>query len=175
MCPLGERCSKVNRSRWPKSSTKSIVPVGNMCLYAHHYSELEFPETMMTKISALNQMKSKLSKNAETDEAAAKKPFRPANTFKDCSGCGKCQYCNFLKNSAEEQRKLLEKYSKNIHQNEDKNMTTFIDEMRDLKKKLNLDDNYFKKFGMLKKAAVLLFYNRENDAFDEIAKAVKIA
>lgn len=54
-------------------------------------------------------------------------------------------------------------------------MTTFIDEMRDLKKKLNLDDNYFKKFGMLKKAAVLLFHNRENDAFDEIAKAVKIA
>jgi len=53
--------------------------------------------------------------------------------------------------------------------------TTYIEEMRDLKKKMNLDDNYFKKFGMLKKAAVLLFYERENEALDEIAKAVEIA
>jgi hypothetical protein len=57
---------------------------------------------------------------------------------------------------------------------EDKHTTEYIEEMRDLKKKLNIDDNYCKKFGMLKKAAVLLHYERENDALDEIAKAVKI-
>jgi hypothetical protein len=33
-------------------------------------------------------------------------------------------------------------------------------------------DNFYKKFGILKKASVLLFYGRTNDAFDEIAKAV---
>lgn len=33
---------------------------------------------------------------------------------------------------------------------------------------------YVKKFGILKKASVLLFYGRINDAFDEIAKAANI-
>ena len=33
---------------------------------------------------------------------------------------------------------------------------------------------FAKKFGILKKASVLIYYNRANDAFDEIAKAVQI-
>ncbi len=32
-------------------------------------------------------------------------------------------------------------------------------------------NNYIVKFGILKKASVLLFFERVNDAFDEIAKA----
>lgn len=43
-----------------------------------------------------------------------------------------------------------------------------------IRKSLNLDDNYTRKFGLLKKACVLFFYGRYNDAFDEIAKAAKI-
>lgn len=39
---------------------------------------------------------------------------------------------------------------------------------------LNLDENYNRKFGLLKKSCVLFFYGRYNDSFDEIAKAVKI-
>lgn len=39
---------------------------------------------------------------------------------------------------------------------------------------LDLDNNYAKKFGHLKKACVLFFYGRYNDSFDEIAKAAKI-
>lgn len=35
-------------------------------------------------------------------------------------------------------------------------------------------DDFAKKFGILKKASVLLYYGRANDAFDEIAKAAKI-
>jgi hypothetical protein len=58
---------------------------------------------------------------------------------------------------------------------EDQETKDYIEEMRKVKAEMKLDDNYFKKFGMLKKAAVLLFYERENEAMDEIAKAVEIA
>lgn len=44
--------------------------------------------------------------------------------------------------------------------------------MKAIQEKLNIDDNYCKKFGLLKKASVLRYYGRENEAFNEIAKAV---
>ena len=46
--------------------------------------------------------------------------------------------------------------------------------MSTINKALDLDNNYTKKFGLFKKACVLFFYGRYNDAFEEIAKAVKI-
>lgn len=46
--------------------------------------------------------------------------------------------------------------------------------MTDVMKKLDLDNNYTLKFGLLKKACVLHFYGRFNDAFDQIAKAAEI-
>jgi hypothetical protein len=52
MCPLGDNCPKVRKSRWPNSSIKSVTNFGAMCPYAHHLMELEFPETLKTKISA---------------------------------------------------------------------------------------------------------------------------
>ena len=39
---------------------------------------------------------------------------------------------------------------------------------------MQVDENYCKKFGLLKKAAVLSYYDRVNEAFNEIAKAVAI-
>jgi hypothetical protein len=47
-------------------------------------------------------------------------------------------------------------------------------EMSKVRTELNLDANYTKKFGLLKKACVLFFYGRFNDSFDVIAKAAKI-
>ena len=41
-------------------------------------------------------------------------------------------------------------------------------------KKKEVDDNYYVKFGHLKKAAVLKFYGRNNDAYKEIIKAGEI-
>jgi hypothetical protein len=52
MCPLGDSCPKVKKSRWPNSSIKSVTNFGALCPYAHHLMELEFPETLVTKISA---------------------------------------------------------------------------------------------------------------------------
>jgi hypothetical protein len=47
-------------------------------------------------------------------------------------------------------------------------------EMKELQKTFAFDDNYWKKFGHLKKASVLSYYGRENDAHTEIVKACKI-
>ncbi len=49
-------------------------------------------------------------------------------------------------------------------------------ELIDERKKNNDNQRnmFAKKFGILKKASVLLFYGRANDAFDEIAKAAQI-
>ena len=47
-------------------------------------------------------------------------------------------------------------------------------EMKQIMTALDLDNNYTKKFGFLKKACVLFFYGRMNDSFDEVAKAAKI-
>lgn len=48
--------------------------------------------------------------------------------------------------------------------------------MRKLEKEFvgNFDENYWKKFGHLKKASVLSYYGRENDAHTEVAKACAI-
>lgn len=46
--------------------------------------------------------------------------------------------------------------------------------MAEIMKDLNLDENYTKKFGLLKKACVLFFYGRYNDAFDQVAVAAQI-
>lgn len=47
-------------------------------------------------------------------------------------------------------------------------------EMHQIMKLLDLDNQYTIKFGLLKKACVLYFYGRYNDAFDQVAKAAKI-
>lgn len=46
--------------------------------------------------------------------------------------------------------------------------------MSQIMKLLDLDNNFTIKFGLLKKACVLFFYGRYNDAFDEVAKSAKI-
>ncbi len=124
-------------------------------------------------------MKKKISKAAENEAKSGKDKFKPASYLKECLGCLNCNYCNFRRKNfvlkKEEQVALNEKYLKQMKKAEDPETTKYIDDMRELKKKLNLDDNYFKKFGMLKKANALLYYGRENEALDEIAKAVEIA
>lgn len=70
MCPLGDQCPKDNRARWPKSGTKTVTPFGEKCLYAHHYNELEFPETINTKISAINTMKKNIGSTTENEAKA---------------------------------------------------------------------------------------------------------
>lgn len=79
----------------------------------------------------------------------------------------------------EESKKFNDKSRKNslmrsIERRETKEFKENNKEMHSIMKALDLDNNYTKKFGLLKKACVLHFYGRYNDAFDELAKAVKI-
>ena len=57
---------------------------------------------------------------------------------------------------------------------EDQETLKYLAEMATIKKELNLDDNFCKKFGLLKKASVLALFGREKDAKYEIAKAATI-
>jgi hypothetical protein len=175
MCPLGAQCPKDNRQRWPASSTKTVTPFGRNCLYAHHYHELEFPETLNSKIEAIENMKVTAQKKAAAENFM---PFRPAALLKDCAGCNNCNSCKAKHDNDKKEKEAHEnkkKYLATMKKAEDPETTKYIDEMRDVKKSMNLDDNYFKKFGLLKKATVLLYYERVNEAMDEIAKAVQIA
>ena len=52
--------------------------------------------------------------------------------------------------------------------------TTYLADMQRINKDLNLDENYWKKFGLLKKASVLASYGRYKDAKKEIASACEI-
>lgn len=48
------------------------------------------------------------------------------------------------------------------------------EDMSVVRKQLDLDNKFTKKFGLFKKSCVLFFYGRYNDAFDVIAKAANI-
>ena len=63
---------------------------------------------------------------------------------------------------------------RSMERREGKDIKTERSEMSKIRTELNLDENFTKKFGLLKKACVLYFYGRYNDAFDEVAKAAKI-
>ena len=57
---------------------------------------------------------------------------------------------------------------------ESKEQINYLKEMGTIKKELNLDELYCKKFGLLKKASVLAYYRRMKDAKLEISKAAAI-
>lgn len=76
------------------------------------------------------------------------------------------------KKYADKQRK--ESLMRSIERKQSVDIKRERNEMSTIRKELNLDENYTKKFGLMKKACVLGFYGRYNDAFDEIAKAAKI-
>lgn len=52
MCPLKERCSKVQNHRWPISNIKTVKKFGENCPFAHHPMELNFPESIVSKLAS---------------------------------------------------------------------------------------------------------------------------
>lgn len=52
MCPLGEKCPKLKRNRWPTSATRSVTKFGEKCYYAHHAMEIAFPEQLDVMLSS---------------------------------------------------------------------------------------------------------------------------
>lgn len=149
MCPLKNKCSKVRFQRWPSSNIKSFSKFGKECPYAHHPMELQFPQTLTTRINASDFKK--LNPN---------KPIYTGPLY-DCGGCSRCNLCKYKLMS----QQLMNRPKSAVRSER-------IDER---KKEIDKNDRqFFQKFGMLKKASVLLFYGRVNDSFDEIAKAAQI-
>lgn len=165
MCPLGDACPKVKKARWPSSSIKTVTKFGALCPYAHHLMELEFPATLETKINAAASIQKQIKQAVEHEKA--QDAFIPGGPKIHYQPKGPGKTTEQKKTNHEKLRKLLKSV-------EDPNLTTYFTEMKDIQQKLNIDDNYCKKFGLLKKASVLSFYGRSNEAFNEIAKAVAI-
>ena len=117
-----------------------------------------------------------------------KEAFKPAGALFDCSGCleksgkhlgGPCNLCRYKEMASKSSEKFNDKkrkesLMKSIEKREPSELRKDHLEMVEVMKQLNLDNNFTIKFGLLKKACVLFFYGRYNDAFDEIAKAAKI-
>ena len=155
MCPLKNRCAKVKFQRWPSSNLKSHTKFGKDCPYAHHPMELQFPETL--------QMRMKAAKTKSTIQSA---PFSCTGPLYDCpGGCSRCNLCNYKQRATAVIKKQKESTNTKI------DMEKIIERKKENDQSVNM---FCKKFGMLKKASVLLFYGRANDAFDEIAKAANI-
>lgn len=85
MCPLKDKCPKIKKPRWPTSNTKSFTKFGEECPFAHHPSELQFPESIMTKLSAnvhrIKNLEQKMLNNKP------KEVFKPTGALFDCVGC----------------------------------------------------------------------------------------
>ena len=83
MCPLKNKCTKVKFQRWPTSNVKSITNFGKDCPYAHHPMELQFPQTLTTRINA-----------SEYKKHIPNKPMY-TNPLFDCDGCSRCSLCKY--------------------------------------------------------------------------------
>jgi hypothetical protein len=185
MCPLKDKCSKSKIPRWPTSNTKSFTKFGEECPFAHHPNELMFPESIVTKISA-NIQRIKTLEQKMVEEKP--KVFKPSGGLFDCAGCsqksgkhigGPCNLCRYKEMAGEMTKKFNDKSRKSslmrsMERRESKEVKSDRNELSLIRKQLDLDTNYTKKFGLMKKACVLKFYGRYNDSFDEIAKAAKI-
>ena len=160
MCPLEDSCPHVQKLRWPSTAIKSNTKFGKKCPYAHHPMELQFPESLDIRISS--------NKTIMKKKLVGKKPeFRYGGDLVWCTGCGaSCNMCSYNALSLAVSEKLaLSMNSKHIDPEKVQERKV---ETRDA------DNKFAKKFGILKKASVLFFYGRPNDAFSEVAKAVEI-
>lgn len=81
MCPLKDKCSRIQKIRWPYSNIKTIQRFGEQCPYAHHAMELEFPETLDARIKATNKAKKECGNRIGSD-TVTKKAFIPASSLK---------------------------------------------------------------------------------------------
>jgi hypothetical protein len=177
MCPLKDNCNKVKKPRWPTSNTKSVTQFGEECPFAHHPMELRFPESIVTKLASSFQTIKNINNRMDSEKSHA--IFKPAGRLFDCKGCQKCNLCKYQEIADKESKKYTDKTRKlKLEQSMERRQTSEVreekKEMKQIMEALDLDNNYTKKFGLLKKSCVLYFYGRFNDAFDEVAKAVKI-
>ena len=161
MCPLKSQCPLDSRPRWPHSDINLSVQFGGKCPYAHQISELKFEQEINGVINSRKEVLKNLEKNKDP---CIEKEWKPSGPLFYCSGCGKntkgkkktlCNFCKYQKLNDEE----LLKNKINAKKSNEK-----------ILKKINykgnpeeIDQDYMKKFGLLKKAIILYNFRRYTD------------
>ena len=51
MCPLGPKCPKLKKNRWPAGKESNTLRLGCDCPFAHGFNEINFPQSYDTKIA----------------------------------------------------------------------------------------------------------------------------
>lgn len=131
--------------------------------------ELNFPQTLGVR----NQVNDRLLKkaNAKPDDLAeegggSREEFKYSGPLNPCDSCSRCNYCQY-KQLAKEKNEGITTMKTSMAISADR----VIDKVDQNKKDTN---NFATKFGILKKASVLMFYERPNDCFDALVPAIKI-
>lgn len=87
MCPLGKDCPSYIGPRWPSSDTKSIIPMGAKCEFAHTYAELRFKAELVSRKKIMKDFVKALDKRLGGQQDI--KPWNPGGgIFTECIGCG---------------------------------------------------------------------------------------
>ena len=85
-----------------------------------------------------------------------------------------CLYKATIAKNDDATLKQKAKLASQMEKSQDENTVNYLKEMKEIREKLNVDENFSKKFGYLKKAAVLAYYGRGKDAKIEVAKAAEV-
>jgi hypothetical protein len=180
MCPLKDQCPLDLRPRWPHSDLGAGVPFGGKCPYAHQISELKFEQEINEKI----KLRKNLLKTLEKDEdPIIEESWVPAGPIISCTGCGKtftekekgkkgggsrvtmkglCGFCRYnQKNELD-----LKKDQASAKKSNEK----ILKKMNYQGKPEEIDQDYMKKFGQLKKAISLYSFRRYVDALNIMKK-----
>lgn len=119
--------------------------------------ELVFHETL----------KMRLAGNKNALKALAKEPWNAfTGDFKECPGCSRCIQCRYK----DKARRVTDAYAERVLNRRETNLDGIKRRQTENEEKT---EEFYKKFGHLKKACVLLHYGRANDAFLEICLAGK--
>ena len=127
--------------------------------------EIQFIETLQIKINAINN--SKKTAMAEIDSKKPGAHFIPAGSLTSKNVKAKKEGAD-----PETKRKRYEQLMRKV---ESKEVKDYIEEMKEINKRLDLDNKYVEKFGLFKKATVLLYNERDYEAKQYLAKAATIA
>ena len=176
MCPLKDQCPFI-QPRWPSSDINASVPYGAKCPYAHQISELKFEQEIKEKIKLRKNLLKELQKD---EDPSIEYNWIPTGPILSCTGCGKTfseqkrRQAGRGDNAVKETTKGLCGFCRYNQKNEldlNKDKIAAAKANKKILEKINyqgkpeeIDQDYMKKFGMLKKAIVLFSFRRFTDS-----------
>lgn len=198
MCPLGNMCPMQKKNQYVKTVE---VEDKKFCPYAHHLMELEFPESLIVKRSSLIHTQKYLKNIENVKNGIHKDVFAPPDRGDSkrkserkrqlSTQDEKIQKDKFYKKMKEANPELYQ-HLHSVHDLDRKMMKVKLDggasnrsassnnesskrsQTKVQYSDLTVDFNYSRKFGLLKKASIMMNERRLNDAWNTIVEAVKL-